>query len=623
MPNFDVTDSLGLRAAIQLALAGDTITLTPFATYSSVTTLAKLNGVTPPPVPGTGYTIQGNGSTIVNTRIFQQNVDGPFAPGTVESPVEGAANNMILQYSSGGPADGTAIFRATSASFVLRRINFSGVHRGWDGNGGVYMSIAGFNYSSPLNVNLTLDKSAINIRGQQGFVPTNPVSAGSAFLHSWNNVGNVVLSGNTFDESGFLSSFNFATFDSTTFSPTVTTGSIPAALGNYTITNNLFIRRTVSSRLVRREGNRLINVNATLASNRFQDGSYLELMVNTNGIKFAQTNTFITQSGGFGILVVADGGKSIGNPILEPNALLNFSGPGLPLKYISTQPGSVRLDTQNGASFRNISIGSLSYQEVVAGGQASDVIGVTGTNTNAWINGDDGSDTITGSSGNDLLLGGAGNDVISGQTGSDTIDGGAGHDTLNGNAGSDNLLGAAGDDLVQGDDGQDLLSGGDGNDTLVGGADSDTLTGGAGDDVFWVEGPPFVIQPGVDEITDFATANDEIALKSIFATVNQVIAPGDFNSTATLAAMTIANDNKKVVAIQSAQTLDQIIADGVYAQVDAYVVVFNSDSGFGELWYDDNWSDNTSDRFQIATMTNIGDPGALASFSNLNFFAYG
>ncbi|WP_144052179.1 calcium-binding protein, partial [Gloeocapsa sp. PCC 73106] len=81
----------------------------------------------------------------------------------------------------------------------------------------------------------------------------------------------------------------------------------------------------------------------------------------------------------------------------------------------------------------------------------------------------------------------------------ENLTGGAGNDTINGLGGNDTLTGAAGNDLLNGAVGSDRLNGGPG---------SDTMTGGAGSDFFVYSGPT----EGIDTITDFSVAQDDIAV---------------------------------------------------------------------------------------------------------------
>jgi Ca2+-binding RTX toxin-like protein len=405
MANTNVSTSSALRTTIQTAGTIDSITLegiTPTSEPSgySVLTLAKRSSfAAKKATPSGGYTIQGtssnlaNSALLINTRIYQQNVDGVYAPGSVK--------NLTLSYVLGGQADNGALLSVTSAasrSITLENILITGGHKGWNGNGNLYMSLRSFNAAAPLNTSLALTSVIVNLTGQNNSF--NGTTGGSAFFHSWNNSGAVRITGSNFDEAGFASSFNLLTFGAT-------------AAGSYTLTNNTF-RRT-SNQTVRPEGNRLGSVVASLSSNTFQDGSYLDLYGTLSSTTLT-SNTFSTIANGYGIRVTANGVS--GTPTLAGTTV--FTGPGLPLKYLSSTANTsyslTGTTTVNGASIAKLT----------AGGQGIDTL--TGAIGNDWINGDDGDDSVSGDNGNDLLLGGSGADVLDGGNGNDTLTGGTGAD---------------------------------------------------------------------------------------------------------------------------------------------------------------------------------------------------
>ena len=344
MAIFDVTDSAGLRAAIQQAGATDTINLVGPGPYS-VGTLAKVKSFTPAPTGAAGYTINGNGFSVTNTRIYQENLEGP-GPGTL--------SNVTLSYTSAA-ANNTAILRATSGNYLLDGVTITGQHGGWAGNGNLYMSLAVSTAANPVNATLTIQSSTVNVTGQgNGF---NGTSGGSAFLHSFNNIGTVQLLNNSFDEAGFLSSFNFFT------SP----GSAP--LGTYAITNNTFFRS--ANQNARTRGNRLENVSVTLSGNTFQNGSFIDLLGSISGVSFG-ANTFDTVAGGFGIrLTNPNSGTPLTGDLPDITGSITFNGPGLPLKLLSSTPLSKSLKA-NLASVNTITITGLgTFDSLTAGGQAA------------------------------------------------------------------------------------------------------------------------------------------------------------------------------------------------------------------------------------------------------------
>ena len=490
--------STELRTLIQNANILDPIinltALTP--NVYSVTTLAKTpSNSSQPAVPFSGYTIQSSvalsppaqgASTAAaltrefsNTRIYQQNIDGPYSPGLIK--------DVELIYSTGNDA----LLSATTGNFALSNVRFTGNHSGWAGNGNKYISLTSFNAATPLNVPLSLTNVSVTISGQNGFDGTN---GGSAFLHSWNNSGAVSITNSSFDESGFASTLNL-----------LGTGALPS--GNYTITNNSFNRTTNAlNRTVRPSGNRLQNVNATLSNNIFTQGSYLDLYGNISGITLT-SNTFTTITNGYGIRITSPNTGAA--PTLSGTNV--FTGAGLALKYVNSTANTSYTLTTGGT----ITVGGITFVNLIAGGQSDDVISGT-ANVADWINGDDGNDSISGLAGNDFILGGAGNDTIEGGIGSDTLNGGTGTDTLSyasssaavtvdigantasggdaqsdvislfenliGSASADTLTGSSAANILTGGAGADNMNGGIGNDTLDGGLDNDTLDGGANND---------------------------------------------------------------------------------------------------------------------------------------------
>lgn len=552
MANFDVYDSLQLRNAIQLATGGDTITLaaTPVTTYSSITTLAKLF-CTPLPTNAGSYSILGNGNKLLNTRLYQQNVDGPNGPSAV--------SNLTLDYTSGGAADGGALFRATSGTYAFSNLTFTGTHGGWAGNGNTYFSLTVATAATPINTNLTLSGSTVSLKGQANFNETTGVG-GSAFVQSWNNAGTVKLQNNTFNDTGYQAAFHFVTMQPPS-NPT-------PQLGTYEISGNTFTRDTPQ---VRARGNRLDNVSATVSGNTFNNGTYLDLYGDVSNITITG-NTFNLIPGGVGIRLNAtssSGNLLVGMPIMPaaiPLATPNiFNGDGIPLKYVGTSPGGMTMNA-------TVVINGSTFQSMTAGTQGPDNLTLNGLAN--WVNGDDGNDTINGLAGNDYLLGGAGNDSILGGNNDDTLNGGSGADTLNGEAGidilsyvgspagvtvnlqnntanggdatgdvisnfegvtgssfNDTLTGsAANNDLLSGGDGNDSLNGGtgSGNDTLQGGNGTDTLDGGNGNDLLiGGAGPDNIIGGGGIDTASYVGSPAAVTVSLLAGTGSGGDAQGD------------------------------------------------------------------------------------------------
>ena len=482
MPTVNASDSTQLRTEIQAAAANTLINLDGSSNYS-VLTLAKLICVNPAPFPASGYTIEGPDKTIVDTRIFQQNIDKPYSPGFVRGildvtdPLNPVERRLTLNYTSGGATDGTALFHSTSGTYVFDYLKITGTHRGWDGNGQLYMSLS---LSTPLlasprsDVDFTLSNSLIDIAGQANFNYNNPMVGGSAFLHSFNNDGAVTLYNNNFDESNYLSSFNFFNqFQS------LTTGS-------YDITKNTFYRSIPGAQTTRRRGSRLTNVTARLEDNTFKDGAYLDVFGTVDNIKFHEmANNFETIAGGYGIKGNYDstyGGLS-GTIKLDADSAVNFAGPGLPLYYDSAVSGSLTLETEMmGGSIYFDSMLGIPFNQASAGSRAGDVISPIGLNTNLWVRGDLGDDTITGTVDYDYIDAGSGNDSVDALGGMDTVYGFEGLDTIFGGSGGDFIDGGIDNDTIDAGQDEDTVIGGLGNDTIDGGSGSDSIDAGTGED---------------------------------------------------------------------------------------------------------------------------------------------
>jgi|LakMenEpi03Aug12_release.lakeMendotaPanAssembly.Ray.scaffolds.fasta_scaffold216012_1 Ca2+-binding RTX toxin-like protein len=401
--------SAELRTLIQNANSLDPIinltTATPPGSPYSVITLGKTSSnISEPAFPFSGYTIQSSvpltppargASTATqltrefsNTRIYQQNIDGPYSPSLIK--------DVEFIYSSGSDA----LLSARTGNFALSNVRFTGTHGGWANNGNKYFSLTSFNAAAPITVALSLTNVSVTLSGQgNGF---NGTAGGSAFLHNWNNNGPVTIANSIFDERGFASTFNFL-------------GSGASPSGSYAISNNNFIRS--GSKTVRPEGNRLQNVIASVSANTFSDGSYLDLRENISAITLT-SNTFSTLTSGFGIRVTSPNTGAA--PTLTGTNV--FTGTGLPLKYVNTAANSSY--TLSGA----VTVSGTAFSNLIAGGQGADTI--SGTTNADWINGDNGADSISGLDGNDSILGGVGADTINGGLGVDTLTGGANADAF-------------------------------------------------------------------------------------------------------------------------------------------------------------------------------------------------
>jgi hypothetical protein len=148
---------------------------------------------------------------------------------------------------------------------------------------------------------------------------------------------------------------------------------------------------------------------------------------------------------------------------------------------------------------------------------------------------------------------------------------------------------------------------------------------GAGADIVRFLAPTVT---GNEQISGFAVAADKIALLqggsgwdaagSAGTVAGAAIATGDYVTTVASMAGTLVTN--KIMEISGAQTTTNIIAAGLTA-VNAYVVVFNSTTGFGEIWYDDAW-DTAAGRVQVATLTDVVTLVGLTNLTFANFQEY-
>jgi Domain of unknown function (DUF5801)/RTX calcium-binding nonapeptide repeat (4 copies) len=176
------------------------------------------------------------------------------------------------------------------------------------------------------------------------------------------------------------------------------------------------------------------------------------------------------------------------------------------------------------------------------------------------------------------------------------------------------------------------IIGGNGADTLVGGAGGDTLTGNGGADQFRLR-----TNGGTDIITDYVDNTDKIGFfdsgsnsggsvnfaNTVGSLGGTALNASDFISRATVSA--IGNgDDQKVILITSEQTSSEIqntTIGGAGSPDNNYVVVFNSTSQRGEIWFDTDWS-STAGRVHVATLDNVTTLAQLTAISASDVIVY-
>ncbi|THV21034.1 DUF5801 repeats-in-toxin domain-containing protein [Peteryoungia ipomoeae] len=203
--------------------------------------------------------------------------------------------------------------------------------------------------------------------------------------------------------------------------------------------------------------------------------------------------------------------------------------------------------------------------------------------------------------------------------------------SLNGTSGADILIGSGN---LNGNDGNDVLVGSSGNDKLSGGAGNDILFGGGGADLFKLS-----TTSGTDTIKDFKIGTDQIGLLDNGTASNSSNGSVNFGSTSagstlhsgdvkTSSDMAWGNSNgfdNRVVVITAQQAEAHIKAaiggqNGSNHADNTYVVVYNSDKGRAEVWFDDNWY-TKEDRKLVAILEGV-TADQVKNLAENSFYAY-
>jgi hypothetical protein len=176
---------------------------------------------------------------------------------------------------------------------------------------------------------------------------------------------------------------------------------------------------------------------------------------------------------------------------------------------------------------------------------------------------------------------------------------------------------------IAGSNSADVITGGSAADIIYGLGGADLLTGNGGADQFRLVG---FTNNAVDRITDFTNGTDKIGSNVIdFGNTTATSAGATLNSADYVdnrSAITAigSSDNHKVIELQSALSSGQIQGD-TGAAVEAYVLVFNSSTNKGEIWYDADWSTSTS-RSQVVTFDTVTSLTGVQDFSNTDFVEF-
>lgn len=180
---------------------------------------------------------------------------------------------------------------------------------------------------------------------------------------------------------------------------------------------------------------------------------------------------------------------------------------------------------------------------------------------------------------------------------------------------------ATGDLRIAGSGVNDAIAGGSGDDILYGLGGDDMLTGNDGADQF-----RFTNWSGTDEIIDFTSGEDVIGLNRIDfnnTTATQegaVLSTDDYIENLQAISSIGSGEDGTVIEMQISLSQSQIESSTGSSVASAYMLVFNSTTQKGELWFDSDWS--TDDRQHVATFDDVDSLVELQGFSNTDFVEY-
>ncbi len=189
-----------------------------------------------------------------------------------------------------------------------------------------------------------------------------------------------------------------------------------------------------------------------------------------------------------------------------------------------------------------------------------------------------------------------------------------------GGAGDDTLTGAAGNDVLIGNAGIDTIATNGGADTVVGGAGADAITGGGGvDSIAYIALAAGISAEAGDSITAFTRADDKLVFSSDATHYKIGNADAVVDNITTKAAIAdAATANAELIIITTAATTTgtgaadiATITASVTAGNGVLVVIENSTTGAGEVWFDSNGL-TAGGITKIATLVGINQAGVDA-----------
>lgn len=179
---------------------------------------------------------------------------------------------------------------------------------------------------------------------------------------------------------------------------------------------------------------------------------------------------------------------------------------------------------------------------------------------------------------------------------------------------------------LAGSNNNDLITGGSGDDVLYGLEGEDQVTGGAGADQFRLADT----SPGASDtnsLTDFTVGEDKIGFvtgsfgDTTATTDGNAVSASDYVDNLQFISNMSGADDFKLVELQNAATQAQITQTTSAGSTDAFIVVFNSSSSQGEIWYDDDWSDAAA-RVKVFELENFNDVTDVTGLARTDFVEF-
>ena len=194
------------------------------------------------------------------------------------------------------------------------------------------------------------------------------------------------------------------------------------------------------------------------------DGDFKELTGSARNDRITGSNITVTENAGANVVKLTGGDNAV-TATGDRNSV-TASGSGSNTITISGSRSRIDL-TQTDSDAEN-SVAVSGDRNTVRGGDAADIITVSGSGNRANLGGGNDQATVTGDGSGNRIDGGSGDDLIwaVNSTGRNSYWGGSGNDMIFGGSGNDRIFGG---------DGRDLLVGSAGADALFGDRDCDIL----------------------------------------------------------------------------------------------------------------------------------------------------